>query len=329
MLLIEKLLNEEYAKSYLVKEFKKLGNEYSSLNLSDLRITQIKSNIGKKWFHVVARFDSSSFGNNPIFLTAHSEEKRENAFYALKFINNSFKDNNYTAMPRAMFFNKDAKAFFYRGVKGENLLSFIKNSKTDLSIYIKNIAYVTSDIHSLPISKAKNFNPENSKIETIVPGPKKFLSKIQNTFPEFFDEIKEKFDKLNNLEKKYTKTENKKFFIHGDLHPENIIVSQENKISIIDFTDMCFAHWTRDIGNFLQQFSYMSQGKRENHEIKKYQDLFLNEYTKKRKIILDSATMEKINLYKSWTGLRSAIYFLIKFNPEIENAKILLKEINC
>jgi len=295
-------------------------------NLSNLTVTPIKKNVGIRSHHVVIRYDSDSIKNKPIFCSSNSKENRENAYKALEFVNKNGFKNTDIFLPKPILFEKELNAFFYQGIDGENLLYYISKN-TDLTNYIEQTANWIAVLHSTPTKGAEKLNQENSRIKTVVPGPEKFLKKIEKNFPSHFKSVKQNFDALVKWEEQNLKNLENICLIHGDFHPENVIINKtDGKISAIDFTDICLADYTRDIGNFLQQFKFMSLGRREKEETEKYQTLFLEKYLKIRSIKKTKEIEKRINAYIAWTALRSAIYFLVKSHPEPENATQVLKE---
>jgi thiamine kinase-like enzyme len=322
---ITKLLESEFVIKYLKKNIPELADKY---DFSDLTVTQIKDVLRPKSYHIVLRFDSKSIKNMPIFCSAHSHENRENAYKALSFMyDNGFK-NTSIFLPKPLFYDNKFKAFFYQGVDGENLLYYIKKENFDITSYLEQASTWLAQLHSIPVTSSENFNPKNSRIKTIVPGPKHFFNSIEKKFPEYLKTIKTHFNNLVEEEEKNLKSIDKLVMIHGDFHPENIIINKtDGKVSAIDFTDMCLADWARDIGNFLQQLRFMASGKISSKEIEAYENFFLSDYMKKRSIKNNSEIEKRIKLYKSWAALRSAIYFLTKVDSEVDNAETVLKEV--
>jgi len=321
---IKKLFEPNFVKNYITEKAPAFAREN---DLSEISIHPIKKNIGEKFYHIVIKFDLKDNAGRSIFCSAHLNENRKNAFLALEYIkNNSTKDDEFLT-PSPLFYDQEMNAFFYFGYEGKNLLNNIKDTGQDISEILKKTAKWTLTLHSTPIIGAENFNKENSRIKTIIPGPKKFLEKIENIFPEFLEEVKTAFEKISKKEEEILEKMDKKFLIHGDLHPENVIITKNGKISVIDFTDVCVSDWARDIGNFMQQIGYMSRGYTAEEEIEKNKNIFLEEYLTLSGIQKTPEIMERITLYESWSALRSAIYFLIKGKPEKENAMILLKEL--
>jgi len=221
---------------------------------------------------------------------------------------------------------------FYLEAKGENFYQYMINPKTKFG-QLKNIANLSgawiAKLHSLPTEDVKNFNPIQSKISTVLPGPKHFLKLIQKKhrkYPSYYRQTKELFEKINNLEKKLI-AKDKKFIVHGDFHPENVVYNHHKDVlSIIDYTDCCLSHYTRDLGNFYQQLGYMVKGTLPQIRIKQLQKAFINSYLKSRKIKFTKDDKNKFELYKAWTSLRSAIFFLTVTTFDRPRADALFEE---
>ncbi|MEK7067491.1 MAG: phosphotransferase, partial [Patescibacteria group bacterium] len=136
------------------------------------------------------------------------------------------------------------------------------------------------------------------------------------------------FARLNQAEKTQLASLCRRYLIHGDAHPENVIRISKNKIGLIDFTDMCLADFARDLGTFLQQLEYMA-GKfiAAQNIINEFKQIFLNEYIKAAKIKLTADLQQRIATYYYWTALRTAVYLLVSQHPEPEQATILINKI--
>ncbi|OJI06546.1 hypothetical protein BK004_03015 [bacterium CG10_46_32] len=316
---IEQLFDPVFASAYLTEH---APNFAASHNLSDLSITPIKRNIGEKFYHVVIRYQAASFGDILVFCSAHSQENREQAYEALTFINEHGFKAQKVFLPKPLFFEKKFNAFFYQGMEGKTLLTFIRKPDTDLSEYLNQTAYWIAQLHQVDTQDAKNFNPDNSQIKTILPGPERFLPKIKKLFPEYYKQIKTVFEKLVTEEEQSLTHLPHKYLIHGDFHPENVIINKtDGKISAIDFTDICLGDWARDVGGFMQQLEFMSAGFHSQEKIEALQKLFVEYYCTHRSISLLNEDWKRIRMYQIWTALRSAIYFLTKAPAEPKEAK--------
>jgi Ser/Thr protein kinase RdoA (MazF antagonist) len=183
-------------------------------------------------------------------------------------------------------------------------------------------------LHKLSPSGARNFNRKNSLIETTVPGAKHWLHSIAERQPEFYNEVKAVFEHLNLAEKKFFRSTPRRWLIHGDAHPENVVKISEKKIGVIDFTDLCLADFARDVGSFLQQLDYMMRRHvPDKMAIMETKKLFLETYLAARKIPLDADLQQRIQTYYHWTALRTTIFFLVKEHPEPERARELIDDI--
>lgn len=298
----------------------------------------IKNHIWASTYHVVIEYQTAfvnlekKLETLSIYCTAHSDEPRLNSFEALTFLwQNGFDEGN-LAIPRPLFYSPDFNAFFYQGISGENLYQYIrrKDVKTIESVMVKTAAWFAK-LHRLSATaiKAKNFNPLNSLIETIIPGMAQALAKVQAKAPRYYEICREAYRIINNEEKEFFSSTNDRWLIHGDAHPENVIIINKNKIGVIDFTDICLADYARDLGTFLQQMEFMMLYKIEDQsEVGKIKQLFLNSYFENTKIALDDNLQKRINNYYNWTALRTAIFFLLKDKAEPERAHGLFIKIS-
>jgi thiamine kinase-like enzyme len=329
------LLDEKYLRRLFSR---KLGWEiFKKGKITKIEIQTHKNLIGSKsFYHIVARYSIyfTKTENEPIhiFCNANSKEPRKGAFEALQYIWNQKFNKGALHCPKPLFFSNRLKAMFYYEMPGDkNLFELISQGKCsfkEITDYVKLTANWLKRLHHLPTKKAKNFNPIQSKIETIIPGPEYFLAKIaqkHKDYPQLKVKIEKLFKEINNLEKKYL-PEVKKVIIHGDCHPENVIIAPygKNSIGIIDYTDTCLGDFTRDIGNFLQQLGWMSREYLPEDKIKQLKRAFLRTYFGKRK--LNQNLKNRLLLYQAWTALRSAIFFLTIRDFDIPRANKLMRE---
>jgi len=292
-------------------------------NLSGLSITPIKKKTDRDFYHLVIRYDSPALGEYPLFCSAHSEEDRGNAFRALMYVKNNLPQDAADNTPTPLFYDESLRAFFYRGMDGDNLLELLEGSTDEVRTPLAQLGAWLADLHQLPATQKQNFNEYNSAIKTVLPGPRHFLPKIQRKFPEHHERVEKLFYAFVAYEEAVSEPHS---LIHGDLHPENVIInSAEGHISIIDYTDICIADPMRDLGSFMQQLSFMGLGKRSDEEIKKMQDHFIAAYEQARKQELSESERKRILLYQAWTAFRSTVYFLTKEPPEEREARHTLE----
>ena len=85
------------------------------------------------------------------------------------------------------------------------------------------------------------------------------------------------------------------------------------QLAIIDFSEVTLAPVYYDIASFLQQLEFMTRNYLTPEEYLNTEYVFLSAYFNCKKIPRE--IQNKINLYKSWTALKSAVYFMI-FNDQ-------------
>jgi hypothetical protein len=303
--------------------------------IKKIEIIPIKKNVWHTTYHVVLEFATTFIDHDgeetelSIFCTAHSNEPRKNSFEALTFLWQTGFDQGNLAIPHPLFFSDYFNGFFYRGVPGKNLYYYInKQDYPVIEDVVGKAAAWFAKLHNTPTKGAKNFNKENSRIETVIPGIVMILKKIAKTYPRYFESYKKIYELINQREKEYFSNGNRQYLIHGDAHPENVIKMGEDKIALIDFTDMCLSDFTRDLGSFLQQLDFMGSKKiNDQAYLEKIKKIFLDNYRLNSKIKFDGYVEERIDNYYNWTALRTATFFILKDKPEPERAHGLLVKI--
>jgi thiamine kinase-like enzyme len=327
------LLDQQFVLDLFTKEVLPLYPEFKKIE--QIEIKPIKKNIWETTYHVVIEYttklikDDGEILELPIYCSAHSNEPRKNSYKALSFLwHQGFAHGNLT-MPRPLFFSDYFNGYFYRGVQGNNLYYYVRNKNFE---EIKNIIPKTAawfaKLHQLPTEEAKNFNEQNSRVKTVIPGYDFIYNKLKHSYPDYYPTYKEAFELINKKETEFLNGLKKHWLIHGDAHPENVIKMSAETIAVIDFTDICLADFARDLGAFMQQFEYMSIRKIEDQSyVKRMQDLFINSYLELTKIKMDNSLRERINIYYCWTALRTATMFFLKEQPEPERAHELLAKV--
>jgi len=333
MNIIHQLYDEQFIAGYLKKRILPLYPDFK--RIKKIQTHGIKNNIWERTYHVVVGYETwfeTRAGKTKrlqLYCSAHSNEQRKNVYDALKFLwSRSFSRGNLT-IPHPLFYSQRFKGIFYRGIKGNNLYHYIREKDIGEVQKITRLAALWfAKLHKLDTRGARNFNRKNSLIETTVPGAKHWLRSIAEREPQFYDEAKQIFEHLNAAEKKFLRSTPRRWLIHGDAHPENVVKISEKKIGVIDFTDMCLGDFARDIGSFLQQLDYMMR----RHIPKKIlvtemKKLFLETYLAARNLTLDEDLKGRIQTYYHWTALRTVIFFLVKEHPEPERAQELIDDI--
>lgn len=298
-----------------------------------VKICVHKRGIWQRTYHVVLEFHTSFVDQDgeivvlPIFCTAHSSENRENAYRALKFLwQHGFNDGD-LAVPRPLFYSPYYRAAFYRGLNGRNLYHYIQaGRRDDVEDIIGRSAAWFAKLHSLPVSRENNFNPENSRIRTVLPGVENVLWRIQERYPHILDTMQNLYDYIIGEEERFLNSTTQRWYVHGDAHPENIIRSGQNKISVIDFSDLSLSDFARDIGAFLQQIEYMCRNRLGGLAYTSHlKEIFLQHYFENSSIQMSEDLKRRIDVYYYYTSLRTATFFLFKSGPEPDKAYPLIE----
>lgn len=328
------LFDENYLQDLFVKEVLPLYPNFSAIKKIDVR--PYKKLIWETTYHVVIKYlthfvDAQGQESRvPIVATAHSSEERENVFLTLSYLWKHHLADREIALPRPLFYSPELRATFYRAIEGQNLLYFIKTqSWPEIEDGVIKSAKLFAKLHSLPLEGAYEFNLNNARVATVLPGVDFTLQELKNRFDgRYFDFIKRAYDYIIAQENSFLDNNTERWLVHGDAHPENLIKLPSGQIGLIDFTDFCRADFARDLGAFCQQLEYKIITKAKYvEEAGKMKDLFISEYFKASKLKLTPAVAERIELYYNFASLRTAVYWLLKHDCDPGRAEFLISHI--
>jgi hypothetical protein len=334
MNIIKKLFDKKYLQDLFTE---KILPHYSDfVEIKKISITPHKKHIWETTYHVVIQFDitfKTSEGKRktlPFYCSAHSNEPRKSVYEALRYLWENGFGHGYLSIPHAIFYSEYFKGTFYRGVKGNNLYHYIREQRFDeIEAIVPKTAAWFSKLHDLPAEKAINFNPKNSRVQTVLPGVPHILKKVGNFYPAYLDAYEKIYKNINKKETEFFNSTEKRWMVHGDAHPENVIKMSKKKIAVIDFTDICLSDFARDIGSFMQQLEFMIMRKIEKQDYAdKIKELFKTEYFKhsRRRPLTDSVE-ERMRYYYNWTAMRTATHFLLKDCPEPDRAYPIIEQV--
>ncbi len=335
---ILQLLDEDFVRQYFDRELLALYPDF--LEIVSVKIKPYKKLIWQTTYHVVVAFEieflTKKKESESIFLvcSAHSDEPRENVFKVLTFLRQQGLANDWIDIPAPLFFSEEFKGVFYTGLRGENILRQIRAGGDIAAKKIALAGKLFAALHSLPIQDAPSFNLQSSKISNVIPGVEAILREMSLRYNGAYDEdLREFYNHFINKEAEFFKSEENLTLIHGDAHLENIIDTGEERLGIIDFADLCLCDFARDLGTFLQQLEYratsVKTGLRNPEENARFKKIFLDEYIKARGLVLDENLKERIKLYYDWTMLRTATYFFLKAEVEIDRAEALFARVRA
>ncbi len=328
------LFDQDFVKEYFTK---KILPQYPGFKrISKVAVIPIKQHVWETTYHTVIEYRVHFIGQDgrahvlPIFATAHSNEPRINVYSVMKFLwKNNFSQGRLT-IPRPLYYSNSYRAVFYRGVKGRNLLYYLKTGDVEQAetIVVKTAEWLAK-LHRMPADKVRNFNRVNSRIKTTLPGEKKALARVKERYPDNFDIYAKVYRHLISEEEKFFKKSARRWLIHGDAHPENVIKMGRFKIAMIDFADASLSDFARDLGCFIQQLEYMSIKRLPDSEtVGRLKRKFLDTYSRKAKTVLTPSLLKRIKLYYNFTALRTVTYFILHSKPDPNRAFSLLKEIH-
>ncbi|MDP2812728.1 MAG: phosphotransferase [bacterium] len=252
-----------------------------------------------------------------IFASAHSDGSRQGAYEKTKLLyEHGFNAGKYR-VTRPLFFLPEQKAFVYEASLGQSFFNFFsQDPQADLESILKLIAAWAKKLHALEIDSQK-FVWGDFRIENMVPAPKVFMADFISRDKKQGELVTDLVERMKKLESIFDK-QIKKGIIYGDYHPENIIIRdlQADYLEMIDFTDIAFGDPMTDLGAFLQQFDFMGHSFISRKKINDYKQYFVEAYFGKALDKIEAEFFARINLYQSWTALRTAVFLFYMEDPE-------------
>ncbi len=242
-----------------------------------------------------------------IFSSAHSDGSRTRAFESQNYLyNHGFGQGNFL-VGRPLFYLDEQFAFFYEGVMGRTLRKLMKEKNgQDFSAILKLAAEWIKQLHNCQIDNGHKFVP--FEFSEMTPKPQRFLDDMSKIYPELGLRLASTFHRMAELKKNNFNTFPVSL-IHGDYHPENIIIksSELETIKVIDFTDLSLGDPMVDLGSFIQQIDFMGFECLSRKDINNYKLSFLEYYFSKKFEDIDINDLNRINLYQAWVVLRTTL----------------------
>lgn len=330
---ILQLMDPEFMRELFSREV--LPHYPAFKSISRIEVKPYKDLVWDTTYHVVVGFTtyflkaSGEEDKIPIICSAHSNEPRQNVYEALKYLWATGFPNDFIDIPDPLFYSDYFRGTFYRGLKGEDLLYYIKKKDwATVKKVVISAGKLFARLHSLPTLATANFNPLNARIKTVIPGMPKIFQEMGARYDHKYDDIlKRIYDYLVKEEENFFTLGGQTVLIHGDAHPENILRTAEDRIGLIDFTDVCLGDAARDLGSFCQQLEYKivtKAGEKDYAPIMK--KLFMDNYLEAANLKLTPDWERRIDLYYNWTAIRSAIFWFLKFGHNEERARVLLEQ---
>lgn len=312
-----KLFDEGYILALFRRKLRPFYPQFASID--SVAIIPHKKHIWVSTYHVVAEYEVRCREHNgnitvlPIFCSAHDSEPRRNVYDALHYLWEHGFEGEEFSIPHPLFFSEYLNSVFYRGVIGHNLRYYIHEvNQEEINRIVPQTARWFARLHALPTENTRNFNEINSRIRTVIPGVDKIMSQIFTDYPEYADFYQKAYKHFIEQEESFLASTPRRWLIHGDAHPENIIKMSDSKLGVIDFSDLSLSDFARDLGCFTQQLRYM-MGKAgwEKESVLAAQKIFLDEYARVSGCRYDPVLLARIDNYHDWTSVRTITYLLL------------------
>lgn len=333
---IRKLLEEKFVLDLFRQEVLPLYPEFT--DIVRVVIHPYKELIWETTYHVVLGFEAYCLKADGqevklwLVCSAHSEEPRRNVYEALKYLWQIGFPDEEIIIPEPLFYSEYFRGTFYRGLAGENFLHYIKKKDTgQIENLTRRSARLFAKLHSLKANGSLPFDPVNSRIATVIPGVANILEEMKVRYQgKYSPDLQAIYNYLISGEDEFLARQPERSLIHGDAHPENIIVSSDKQLGLIDFTDLCLGDFARDLGSFMQQLEYKIINKVQATDLAlRMKELFLDTYLKAAQRELSPDLQARIKLYYNWTAIRTATYWFLKAGHNEERGIALLEKVKA
>lgn len=331
---ISKLFEEGFVSELFRREVLPQYPSFSAIG--KIAVRPYKDQVWETTYHVVIAYDvffkkaDGQLQKIPIVCSAHSDEPRANVYQALKYLWSQAWRQEGINLPRPLFYSQEFNGAFYRGIKGENLLYYIKKGdRQRIEEMITSAAKLLARLHNLPTIPALNFNPENARIRSVVPGVEHILQEIDQRYQgKYTSDLRRIYEYFQAAEEEYFSQKPTLSLIHGDFHPENLIRTGAGRIGLIDFTDFCLGDFARDLGTFLQQLDYkITRKMSEAAYAAQMKKIFLEKYWRESGRPQAADLEKRLELYYNWTAIRTAVFWFLRFESDEVRASALLQQV--
>lgn len=261
--------------------------------------------------------------NSNYYLTRNTNYQIKPAFENLSKVHDTLPNGS---VPRPVAYAEKLDALMYEELPGNDFLEAIAEADEGQRMaYFQKAGELTRQLHNVDTAEIhRDSNSANGSIEMIMQTINAdSFEQIENLDPAFYQEIKTQYDLLVAREADIRKSV-ELVCNHGDLHPGNLLATENDGVGMVDFTDVAIAPRARDIGGFLEQMSGMLEYNElaDAQQVKEYQRAFLEGYGKS-----ENLKEEDIAFYQIWQGWRNAMYFATKILPDIERARTSLQSV--
>jgi thiamine kinase-like enzyme len=277
---------------------KKLKNIFKNPQLRVEKIELLKKKeIVKKEYKISLLVKATN--NLPEKLTLEIHDNKDYFKRNLFFLQNC---KTKFVSPANLYGFQNSRIIFREFLEGDFVLDLILKRKmpfSQISDFVKKAANFLVFLHNLKPKDKVPFLKKNlnRKIEKIILG--KTLKFIKPNISELKGVIKRNLKVL--LEKmEWIEETNEKCLVHGDYQAANFIISPKKKLRIFDFDTLEFGNPARDLGRFLLQLSQLAKvAKIPENKVKEWENLFLKEYLKKRRVKFFPDLKTNLSIFKA------------------------------
>ncbi|MBI2588373.1 aminoglycoside phosphotransferase family protein [Candidatus Berkelbacteria bacterium] len=220
--------------------------------------------------------------------------------------------------PQPLFLDSRKSLLIYRAILGRFLLGVIAKEEKPIIDPEHTLNLVASFLwrfHQFRyLPRLPKFNFINFQKELI-----KMKKKVNQKFPERKDLLEKRFREVSQFFKTIS---NQKHFrlVHGDFNPSNIILTNEDKVGVIDFSDSMLFHPGFDLGSFLGVVDFLEADRKlPARWIRKWTRGFVESYFK-----LNREQFE-YSMFRQWNALKN-IFVVIGLGERIPHNLKLAEE---
>lgn len=295
----------------------------------------VKKNFHNDYYNLVAAYQVSALEAGikkdlVIYCSAHSNESRRQTMANLQLLWQKKIPNNQFQANYPLFYEPGCNALFYIGLPGRNLYQYLhEGDQSAIDDNLQATAKWLARLHQTTLGMTDWPNGRQQRIVDVTPGQERAMERIKQVCPEYYERFARLYNRLEQRELSHWPEASQLAMIHGDLHPENIIVNQQGA-AIIDWADASLGDPARDLGSFIQQLLFM--GRRivgDEAYWRHYQEVFLQAYYQSTGLTPTVDWQRRLDTYYYFTAFRTAIYFVTKSGPEPERADGLLNEVEA
>ncbi len=319
---IAKLVDKNFAKKVFAVQLPKYYKDFYKIKVIELDPYKRHLGVTSAVFVVEYRIKYLTRDGHTksldLFASAHSDGSRYGAYQKTKVLYKQGFAQGKFRVTKPLFYLRQQKAFVYESSPGRSFFNFFtQEPRANLKPALKLITGWISKLHNFDFSQEQFVWPQFS-IGTMVPPPDKFIVDFLQEDKRQGQIVKKLVREMRQFKKKIN-SRSDQTLIYGDYHPENVIMTdlRAKHLTMIDFTDIALGDPMIDLGTFLQQFDFMGHNFISRHKINEYKEFFVSSYFDKAFAKIDINYLNRINLYQSWTALRTAVFLF--YMKDVEN----------